>query len=286
MKLFRFPAAHTSEAFEHFERTVENQLPRAKIRRSMDPAQVALFDDIAGKESYGIWALRLTDEARNLRVWDAIEIGDIAAFYTDKRFTHYAPIVFKWRSNSIQEIARWKPPERGSYSLALAVDVLKPCDLTDIDYCALVGYKRVPVHSDFHNAVDSEELLTALKIRLPAPTNGEAGDLDAEGALRYRVQQFRERSDGNRLHVLDVKGHVCEVCGYDFAFQFGAEFTKSAAVHHKNPLALGERRATTVDEFAVLCAPCHTAAHMGAGRKLNPWTVEELRAIIRKRWDT
>jgi hypothetical protein len=114
MKLFRFPAAHTSEAFEHFECTVGNQLSRARIRKSMNVAQAALFDELAQKDQYGVWALRLTDEARNLRVWDAIEIGDIAAFYTSKRFTHYAPIVFKWRSNSIQQIAGRKPPESGS----------------------------------------------------------------------------------------------------------------------------------------------------------------------------
>jgi 5-methylcytosine-specific restriction endonuclease McrA len=251
----------------------------------MDAAQAELFDKAAGKESYGVWALRLTGAARNLRVWDAIEGGDIAAFYTAKRFTHYAPIVFKWRSDSIQEIAGWNPPQSGSYSLALAVDKLQPCDLSDQEYCALVGYKRVPVHSDFHNEADSEELLAALRIPLPSPSSEETEGLDPEGALRYRVQQFRERSDGNRLHVLDVKGHVCEVCGYDFLKQFGDGFTKSAVVHHKNPLALGVRKAQSVDEFAVLCAPCHTAAHMGSGRRLQPWTVEERRAIIRRRWE-
>lgn len=151
MKLFRFPAAHTSEAFDHFERTVEHQSPRARIRKSMDAPQATLFDELAKKDEYGIWALRLTDEARNLRVWDAIEIGDIAAFYTAKRFTHYAPIAFKWRGDSIQQIAGWKPPTSGSYSLTLAVDKLRPCDLSDQEYCALVGYKRVPVHSDFHS---------------------------------------------------------------------------------------------------------------------------------------
>jgi 5-methylcytosine-specific restriction endonuclease McrA len=251
----------------------------------MEAEQAALFDSLAKKDTYGVWALRLTDEGRNLRVWDAIEPGDVAAFYTAKRFTHYAPIAFKWRSDAIQGIAGWKPPEAGSYSLALAVDKLQPCDLSDDEYCALVGYRRVPVHSDFHNEADSQELLAALEIRLPSPRSGENDDLDPEGALRYRIQQFRERSDGNRLRVLDLKGHVCEVCGYDFANQFGDGFQPSAHVHHKKPLALGERKAESVDEFAVLCAPCHTAAHMGSGRKLNPWTIEELRDKIHKRWD-
>lgn len=113
----------------------------------------------------------------------------------------------------------------------------------------------------------------------------DTGDLDKEGAKRYRLQQIRERSESNRRQVFAARGHVCEVCAFDFKKQFGADFSQSANVHHKNPLALGERKAASADEFAVLCAPCHTAAHMGPGRKLNPWTIEELRSFIRARWD-
>jgi hypothetical protein len=63
-------------------------------------------------------------------------------------------------------------------------------------------------------------------------------DLDLEGARLYRLQQSRERSDGNRLKVLEKKGYVCEVCGFDFALQFSG-LPPSAHVHHKSPLALG-----------------------------------------------
>jgi hypothetical protein len=251
--------------------------------RSMSDADAERFAALALEDRYGVWALNLTDAGRNVRVWKAIEPGDIAAFYAHKRFEYFAPILFTWKSDSLEEIAGWKPPKSGRYSLALAVGKLEPCDLGNLEYRALVKYERVPVHSDFHDADTSRELLAALKGELPK--DGDLHDLDPEGAIRYRIQQFRERSDGNRLHVFELRGHTCEVCGYDFARQFGDGFTKSAVVHHKNPLALGARKAVSVDEFAVLCAPCHTAVHMGVGRKLNPWTVKELRAIIRKRWD-
>lgn len=109
-------------------------------------------------------------------------------------------------------------------------------------------------------------------------------DLDEEGAKIYRQQQLLERSQRNRTRVLAAKGYVCEVCGFAFDAQF-LGFASSAHVHHKKPLASGKRKASTIKDFAVLCAPCHTAAHMGPKRKLNPWTVEELQAVIRKRWD-
>jgi predicted HNH restriction endonuclease len=118
---------------------------------------------------------------------------------------------------------------------------------------------------------------------LAAMAQDEIDDLDLEGAKTYRLQQIRERSDGNRLRVLQVKGHVCEACGFDFENQFDG-LPASAHVHHKSPLALGERQATSFEEFAVLCASCHTAVHMGPGRKLNPRTIEELQRMISTPW--
>lgn len=105
---------------------------------------------------------------------------------------------------------------------------------------------------------------------------------ERRGAQKYKISCYREREGAIRLKVLEAKGHVCEACGFDFALQYDSK--PSAHVHHKQPLALGERLATSIDEFAVLCGPCHTAAHMGEGRLLNPWTIEELQARIRKRW--
>lgn len=140
--------------------------------------------------------------------------------------------------------------------------------------------------ADLPDEIESMILAASSRAELEAlgpVDHDELADLDLEGARSYRLQQFRERSDGNRLKVLERKGHACEVCGFDFAKQFQG-FAPSAHVHHKNPLALGERRATSIDEFAVLCAPCHTAAHMGPGRQLSPRSIQELQRAVRTKW--
>lgn len=125
MKVFRFPAATTSEAYTHFVRTVKSGLPKKLIMRSMSDAEAEAFAKVAPEDRYGVWALNLTDAGRNVRVWKAIEPGDIAAFYAHKRFEYFAPILFTWKSDSLQEIAGWKPPESGRYSLALAIGQLE-----------------------------------------------------------------------------------------------------------------------------------------------------------------
>ena len=101
-----------------------------------------------------------------------------------------------------------------------------------------------------------------------------------EGKKIYKLSCLRERVEGNRLNILQIKGYECEVCRYQFSKQY-VGFKSHAVVHHKKPLALGTRKSANVDDFAVLCAPCHVAAHMGEGRLLNPWTIEELKAKIK-----
>jgi len=141
MKFFRFPASKTGQGYAHFEKTVLNRVPIARILKTMSPNDVNAFPATRYK-ALGVWALNLTSDARNLRIWEAIAAGDIATFYTDKRFTHYGPVIFKWRSETLQDTVGWVPPTRGRYSLAFAVDKLTQCDLGAVEYCALVGYAR------------------------------------------------------------------------------------------------------------------------------------------------
>lgn len=104
-----------------------------------------------------------------------------------------------------------------------------------------------------------------------------------EGKKIYKLSCLRERVEGNRLNILQIKGYECEVCKYQFSKQY-IGFKSHAVVHHKKPLALGTRKSANADDFAVLCAPCHVAAHMGKGRLLNPWTIEELKTKITREW--
>jgi hypothetical protein len=293
LQFIRFPAARTSTAYAHFERTVLHPVPLRQIRRALSSEQYAELEQIAPHGRVSVWALALTKDGRNRRPWNAIKPGeDIAFFYTEKRFTHRAPVLYKWESDLLQNLVKWGPrPDGARYSLAVALGNVERCDFGGNEYAALCNYKKIPMHSDFHSEDDSRELFEALRMgfQLHRPDEHEVisdiSSFDSEGDLRrYRIQAVRERSEANRLRVIEKKGHVCEVCEFDFAKQYGDGFRPSAHVHHNNPIALGERRAKDYTEFSVLCAPCHTAAHMGPGRLLHPWTVSELRTRIRTPW--
>ena len=101
--------------------------------------------------------------------------------------------------------------------------------------------------------------------------------LAPEGRAALRTHISHERNPGNRSAVIRAKGVRCEACGFHFEERYGPEMAGFIEVHHVRPLASGAYT-PSIDDFAVLCANCHRAAHKGRG--LSPRTVTELRTLL------
>lgn len=70
----------------------------------------------------------------------------------------------------------------------------------------------------------------------------------------------------------------CEVCGFDFAAQYGERGEGFIEAHHdKNPVSqMGENAESKVDDLKMVCANCHRILHRSI-----PWMrVDELREAI------
>ena len=67
----------------------------------------------------------------------------------------------------------------------------------------------------------------------------------------------------------------CEACG------FRDREPSMFDAHHKEPLALRERR-TRIADLAVLCPTCHRWAHAKAGNRFLPLSVEDVRKRVRR----
>jgi len=285
-RFVRCPAA-SHYARRGFLATVLTPVRNEVILKSMTTSDQDAFRIIARKPATAIWAWKRSRAQKGAKVFEALKLGDLAFFYTDKRFRYYAPIIFKWHSDTLETLVPWTRARDGHYSLAFALGDLAACDLSSAEYLSLVNYNGMPVHSDIHDERVSDELFAYLALKpefaLSAVSTQPADELNEEGRIIYRIQCMRERSEGNRLKVFAARGYTCEVCGFNVRSVYGAEFKDTTHVHHLKPMALGTRRAQSLDEFAVLCSPCHTAAHMGPGRKLNPWSPQELREIIRSK---
>lgn len=102
----------------------------------------------------------------------------------------------------------------------------------------------------------------------------------SEGRLRLRSHFSRERNrrlvESKRNQAFLKYGQlICEVCGRDFASQYGVLGSSVIECHHTMPLAkLRRRRSTHIDDLALVCANCHRVLHKGGH------TIESLRKFV------
>ena len=107
-----------------------------------------------------------------------------------------------------------------------------------------------------------------------------------EGKKSYEIHIRRER---NRNLVKQAKEKFqaehagklfCEVCGFDFAAQYGERGEGFIEAHHdKNPVSqMGENAESKVEDLKMVCANCHRILHRSI-----PWMrVDELREAIER----
>lgn len=289
----------------HFNQTVRAPVPTPRVLENVSDADRARLEPLfAGMASVATWGIEPSNNTSLQRAWRDLKRGDLAIFGGLNRVLASGFVITTLESEQLGRNL-WDAVASESWRNIYFLDQVDLYnDLLILEFNRIAGYEptarpqnlRLITGDAANRLVDWLGSIEERKLRgqtdpaileaLNSVADDSTDDLDAEGGRIYRLQQLRERSSRNRERVLQAKGYVCEVCGYEFSRQFGDGFAASASVHHKNPLALGERQADSVDEFAVLCAPCHTAAHMGPGRKLKPWTIDELRAIVRRRWDS
>lgn len=105
----------------------------------------------------------------------------------------------------------------------------------------------------------------------------------AEGKVVVRTVRERQRS---RKLVNDAKSRFrashegrlyCEICGFDYKQSYGIDYIEA---HHTEPIAsLKSETENKVESLVMLCANCHRAAHS----RTPPYSIEELRAMIKRK---
>lgn len=108
-----------------------------------------------------------------------------------------------------------------------------------------------------------------------------------EGKRIERLHKYRERdsravSQAKHKHAQRHDGALpCEICGFDFARNYGPLGESYIEAHHTRPLselAAEEVRITKVSDFALVCANCHRMLH-----RKRPWAnVDELKETLKR----
>lgn len=101
---------------------------------------------------------------------------------------------------------------------------------------------------------------------------------DEEGRRVIRQHIAYERSPRNRQRALDIHGHRCIVCGFDFDKIYGREHARGfIEIHHIQSITLVNGPVNPETDLVPLCSNCHSMAHRERGRIL---TVPEIQALL------
>jgi len=113
----------------------------------------------------------------------------------------------------------------------------------------------------------------------PFPDEVRQDDEYVEGAVERVLLNRYERDSEARAKAIKHYGLNCQVCDLKFSNLYGALGDGFIHVHHVVPLS-SIRKSYTVDPVAVLrpvCPNCHAMLH----KRVPPYTVEELREVMR-----
>jgi hypothetical protein len=114
---------------------------------------------------------------------------------------------------------------------------------------------------------------------IPEELPGTTDPDHVEGAAAQVLVNRFERDPKARARCIKIHGTRCIACGFTFRAAYGSQFEGLIVVHHLIPIAsIGkEYRVDPAKDLVPLCANCHLLVH----QRVPPYTVEEVRALLR-----
>jgi 5-methylcytosine-specific restriction protein A len=102
-----------------------------------------------------------------------------------------------------------------------------------------------------------------------------------EGTTKQVKVNVYERNAEARAICIKKYGASCSVCGFDFGKKFGEIGAGFIHVHHLKPLSeiCKGYKLNPIEDLRPVCPNCHAMIHQ---RKPEPYTIEELKAILKQ----
>lgn len=109
------------------------------------------------------------------------------------------------------------------------------------------------------------------------PSEESASEMMEGNRIKVQVSHF-ERDRKAREKCIQIFGHCCFVCGFDFERTYGEIGSGFIHVHHLNPIAeaKGRRPVNPKTDLRPVCPNCHEMLH----KKAPPFSIDELKARI------
>ena len=103
-----------------------------------------------------------------------------------------------------------------------------------------------------------------------------------EGAKKEVIVNRFERDSKARIKCIEKRGTSCHVCDINFEKEYGEIGKDFIHIHHLKPLSeiRKEYKLNPEDDLRPVCPNCHAMLH----RRIPPFTIYELREILKQNW--
>lgn len=201
-----------------------------------------------------------------------------------------------WATSDVQQSNRYKNTSKKALYIEGQFDtILDPNNVFPIEFLQNNDiYKKVhwtPQASGMSIPDDVAEKLENdwakfLNQPISVPTIRYADEIEGvksfyEGAVKQVKVNVYERDKGARVICIKRFGAICSVCEFDFGKKFGKIGEGFIHVHHLKPLSEIRKgyKLDPIKDLRPVCPNCHAMIHQ---RKPEPYTIEELKVIIKR----
>ena len=148
-------------AYQHYQDTIQQLVPRKRIEPFLTPAQRKEFDKISD-DNLAVWGVVPGKKDVNLKKWEKLKSGDIAVLYRKRQLFLQAHISLCIRNRELAE-ELWSTNEDGStWECVYFIDELHEIDISIEEYAAALGYKSNFIIQGFDVLEDQNKVLSMI----------------------------------------------------------------------------------------------------------------------------
>lgn len=220
--------------------------------------------------------------------------GDIVYIYctTPIQKIRYKCLVTALNKNSTQirnDKEYWLNQEEYEKSLNGLFFTLKLVEEVDSEKLSLSNLKKVGLKAAPQGPIKLNESLESFISSVFQIANDEdfpetliSSSEIYEGIKKQVSVNKYERSSIARARCIEIHGHKCKVCDFDFELVYGALGKEFIHVHHVIPIhTIGKSyKINYANDLVPVCPNCHAMLHRNISGKFH--SVSELRVIIKK----
>lgn len=108
--------------------------------------------------------------------------------------------------------------------------------------------------------------------------NSDEAEMEGKKLVSQHIRY--ERNPQNRKKAIQLQGHVCRICGFNYDKVYGAKLADNyIEVHHIRQLSEGQQSVDPAKDLITVCANCHRMLHRRKTGTISVFELQEMDSV-------